>query len=65
MGIPLGTLRVRSRGHDAERRVRHSHAERGNDQRRCPLYLRPSRLAMRPRLARSRPSSRAALAQLC
>jgi hypothetical protein len=28
-------------------------------------YFRPSRLAMRPRLARSRPSSRAAAAQLC
>ncbi len=28
-------------------------------------YFRPSRLAMRPRLARSSPSSRAAAAQLC
>ncbi|AXP05159.1 hypothetical protein DZG01_20150 [Pseudomonas fluorescens] len=28
-------------------------------------YFRPSRFAIRPRFARSRPSSRAALAQLC
>ena len=29
------------------------------------VYFNPSRLAIRPRLARSSPSSRAALAQLC
>ncbi|ARB26023.1 hypothetical protein B5P22_01550 [Pseudomonas tolaasii] len=31
VGMPLGTLRVRSWNRDAERQGMHSHAERGND----------------------------------
>ncbi|RFD34206.1 hypothetical protein CER19_00080 [Pseudomonas sp. GL93] len=32
VGMPPWTLRVRSRGRDAERHRMHSHAERGNEQ---------------------------------